>query len=107
MEITSPPQCSERLLSTPWSQSHSKEQEFRQDMCSSWLDIQLAGVSGGAGVPGEHVHGSSTLGQVFARQKHADSNPSEYSSDFSYQSVFLGLLFKSHPVREYKQWQII
>lgn len=76
-------------------------------MCSAWLDVQLAGISRSAGVPGEHMQGSSTLGQVFAKQKHANSIPSEYSSDISYQSVFLGLLLKSHPVREQKQWQMI
>lgn len=76
-------------------------------MCSAWLDVQFAGISGSAEVPGEHVHSSSMLGQVFARQKHANSIPCEYSSDISYQSVFLGLLFKSHPVREQKQWQMI
>lgn len=76
-------------------------------MCSAWLDIQLAGISGSAGVPGEHVHGSSMLGQVFARQKHTNSIPSGYSSEISYPSVFLGPLFKSHPIREQKQWQMI
>lgn len=76
-------------------------------MCSAWLDVQLAGISGSAGVPGEHMQGSSMLGQVFAKQKHANSIPSEYSSDISYQSVFLGLLLKSRPVREQKQWQMI
>lgn len=76
-------------------------------MFSAWLDVQLAGITGSTGVPGEHVRGSSTLGQVLARQKRANSIPSEYSSDISYQSVFLGLLCKSHPVREQKQWQMI
>lgn len=61
------------------------------------------GISGHAGVPGQHVHSSSMLGQVFARQRHADFIPSEYSSNIPYQNVFLGLLFKSHPVREQKQ----
>lgn len=100
-------QSSEQLLSTPRSQPHSEEQEICQDVCSAWFGIWFAGISGSAGVPGEHVHGSSTLGQVFARQKHVNSIPSEYSSDISYQSVFLGLLFKRYPVREQKQWQMI
>lgn len=76
-------------------------------MCSAWLGVQLAGISGSTEVPGEQVHGCSSLGQVFARQKHANSAPSEYSSEKPNQSVFLGVLFRSHPLREQKQWQMI
>lgn len=84
-----------------------QKEEPCQDVCSAWLGVQLAGISGSTEVPGEHVHGCSSLGQVFARQKHANPIPSEYSSEKPYQSVFLGVLFKSHPVREQKQWQMI
>lgn len=71
-----------------WGQPHHKEYELCQEVCSAWFDVQLAGISGHAGVPGEYVHCSSTLGQVFVRQKHVNFIPSEYSSDISYQSVF-------------------